>query len=790
MKYIKFFADISLEDIAQVGGKNASLGFMIHNLKSAGIAIPDGFAITAAAYRAHLEHNNLYPFLGEQLALLQKKPAALPEIGKAIRQKIAHAVLPELLQREIAQAYQKLSQEYKTDACDVAVRSSATAEDLPTASFAGQQDTFLHIQGIDALLAVCTQAFASLFTDRAILYRQEKGFDHLKVALSIGVQKMVRSDLACAGVMFTLDTDTGFKNALIINASYGLGETVVQGIVNPDEFCIYKPLLEEGFKPLIKKVCGSKEKKLTYDPQTTRVVFKPVTLKEQQQFCLSDVEIFELARLGIIIEHLYSQKNGHWTPMDIEWAKDGIENKLYIVQARPETVYSQQQQISLTTYTFKQPVTQKPLIEGQSIGQHIVSGKIRIINDPQVTDFNQGDILVTRMTSPDWLPLIKQAAAIITDQGGRTCHAAIVSREFNIPALIGTETATTQLKDGQIITLDCSQGAHGFVYEGQLAFNKKVTPLETIPHSPVPLMINLADPAQAFARSFLPVQGIGLARTEFIITTTIKIHPMACAQLEKVDEKTRTEIAKLTKAYSSPGDFFIDSLAQGMGMLAAAFYPKPVIVRLTDLKSNEYRNLIGGSFFEPIEENPMIGFRGAARYNSSEYQPAFALECAAYKKARTEFGFKNIKIMVPFVRTVAEAQKTIEILAQYDLVRAKKDLDIFMMVEIPSNVLLFEDFAPLFDGFSIGSNDLTQLTLGIDRDSSLLAGIGDERDPAVKKLLEMTLEKAHKTNKYISICGQAPSDFPEIADFLIKKGISALSLNTDAVIPFLMHNKK
>lgn len=790
MNYIKFFDEITIADVSLVGGKNASLGQMIRALPN--IPIPYGFALTADAYRKHIEENNLLPQLHALIAKIEKNSKdteKLSAVGAHIRKLITDAPVPTEIEKELRTAYELLSKKYHTKSCDVAVRSSATAEDLPTASFAGQQDTYLHITNIEELLKVCSKAFASLFTDRAIIYRQEKGFDHFKIALSLGIQKMVRSDRASSGVMFTLDTETGFKDAIIINSAYGLGETVVQGIVTPDEFVVFKPLLQENFRPLIKKVIGSKEKKLVYKKKELKSVNVPKL--EQKKFSLTDDEIFILARYGIEIENHYSAIYKQWSPMDIEWAKDGKENKIYIVQARPETIHRGKQTDTFTYYSFEQKLTAKPILTGQSIGKKIVAGTVRVIAKcNEIEKFNAGDILVTSMTNPDWVPIMKKAAAIVTDRGGRTCHAAIVSRELGISAVIGTGTATKILKNEQKITVDCSEGSQGFIYDRIFKATEHVVQLVELPQIPSKLLINLADPHGAFDVSFLPVDGVGLARLEFIISTMIRIHPMAIAQSQSLPQTLQKKIEKLTKAYKGPRTFYIDTLAESVGMIAAAFFPKPVIVRLTDFKSNEYHELLGGEFFEPQEENPMLGFRGAVRYCSPRYAPAFELECAALKKAREVMGFTNIKIMVPFVRTVDEARQTIKTLADNGLMRGTNNLEIYMMVEIPSNVILIEEFARLFDGFSIGSNDLTQLTLGVDRDSGLLSELFDERDPAAIKMLEAAVKGAQKAHIPIGICGQAPSDFPDLAEFLIKLGIDSLSLNTDAVIPFLINFKR
>lgn len=795
MNYIKKFADIQLADIPQVGGKNASLGEMIRNVSTLNVRIPQGFAITAAGYWHFINANNLLPEMKRIMSALPKNydSASLEKTGSAIRALIMNAALPKDLANEIIQAYQELSQQYQQEQCDVAVRSSATAEDLPNASFAGQQESFLHIRGANQLLDHCKQCIASLFTDRAIAYRIDKGFDHFAVALSIGVQKMVRSDKAAAGVVFSLDTESGFRDVVIINGSYGLGESVVSGEVTPDEFSVFKPTLAQKYDAIIGKKLGVKSTKRIYsDDVKNPVITVPVPEREQQIFCLSDTEILELARMVVAIESYYTHLKKSWSPMDVEWAKDGDDGLLYIVQARPETVYAQHDYHELERYSLDDGTEKKVIAVGNSIGSRIVSGKACIVRSvAESNKVQQGDILVTEMTDPDWVPVMKKAAGIITVKGGRTCHAAIVSRELGIPAIVGVQNAFDVINDGQLLTIDCSGGSSGYVYAGAIPFKKTALKLTEIPQSPVPLMITLADPDSAFSRSFLPVDGVGLARMEFIISNTIKVHPMALCMPEKItDTKIRAAIDAHTAAYPDKKQFFIDTLAYGIGTIAAAFYPKPVIVRASDFKSNEYRNLLGGAYFEPQEENPMLGLRGASRYVHPSYKPAFVLECAALKKVRESMGLTNVIIMLPFVRTISEAKSAIALMAEQDLKAGVNDLKLYMMCEIPSNVLRMQEFGQLFDGFSIGSNDLTQLTLGVDRDSPLLAPLFDERDPAVKQMMQLAIEGAHKAGRVIGICGQAPSDYPEIAEFLINLGIDSLSLNPDTVVPFLLRNTK
>ncbi|MCX5921789.1 MAG: phosphoenolpyruvate synthase [Candidatus Dependentiae bacterium] len=795
MKFIKRFDEVCMQDIAQVGGKNASLGEMIGALSKQGVRLPTGFAITSDAYWHYLEFNHLLEPMKKIMATLVdvRDFAKLKEVGRSIRTMLEKATMPDDLAQEIAASYQALSKQYGVDACDVAVRSSATAEDLPTASFAGQQETYLNIRGVETLLLATQKCIASLFTDRAIVYRIENKFDHFKVALSVGVQKMIRSDLACSGVAFSLDTETGFKDVVMINASYGLGESIVKGLVIPDEYSVYKPALEKGFDSILKKQIGDKQTKMIYtDNANDPVATVEVAEVDRKKSCLNVQEIVELAKDVVLIERYYSALKGSWSPMDIEWAKDGLDNKLYIVQARPETVHASQEHVhTLTRYELKSG--QKRIVAtGQSIGQRIVSGTARVIKSADdIGQVQDGDILVTQMTDPDWLPAMKKAVGIVTERGGRTCHAAIVSRELNIPAIVGVQDATTVIKNGQQITLDCSEGKTGCVYDGVIAFEKTTTTLTTLPKLPVELMVNVADPDNAFTSGLLPVDGVGLARLEFIINNVIKIHPMALLHPEKItDKKTQDTIEALTYGYSDKKEFFIDRLSQGVGMIAAAFYPRPVIVRLSDFKTNEYRNLIGGSYFEPEEENPMLGFRGASRYYNERYREAFALECAALKKVREGMGLTNVKVMVPFVRTVTEAERVLQEMAKHGLERGKDGLKIIMMCEIPSNVILIDEFSQLFDGFSIGSNDLTQLTLGVDRDSESLSKLFDERDPAVLAMLRMAVEGAKRNKKHSGICGQAPSDYPEVAQFLIDLGIDSLSLNADSVLPFLLRYVK
>lgn len=794
MKFIKLFKDIRLSDVPQVGGKNASLGQMISQLSSKNIRIPDGFAITAQGYWYYLEQNNLLSPMRDSMAALvdPKDTAMLQKVGAQMRALILAGTMPPPLVSEIAHAYESLCREYKQENCDVAVRSSATAEDLPNASFAGQQETFLNVRGIDHLVASCKKSFASLFTDRAIAYRIDQGFDHLKVALSIGVQKMIRSDLACAGVAFSLDTETGFKDAIVINATYGLGEALVQGAVTPDEYVVYKPLLIKGYPTIIKKKRGDKQIKMIYAHDHDEIVTLSVSESESRHFVLSDHEIISLASMVQTIEEYYTTLKGAWCPMDIEWAKDGNDNQLYIVQARPETVHGSAKKTNgIVQYHLaatEQGLAQAYLLTAQSIGTDVVSGVVRVVKSvADIGSVQKGDILVTEMTDPDWVPAMKQAAGIVTERGGRTCHAAIVSRELKVPALVGAANAMEMLKTGELVTIDCSQGSAGVLYRGAIPFKKTVIELPAMPKLPVAVMVNIADPDTAFAVSQLPVAGVGLARLEFIISSMIRVHPMALLHPELInDAHVLRAIDAITAGYDNAQEFFVSELSHAIGMIAAAFYPKPVIVRFSDFKSNEYRNLIGGAIFEPVEENPMIGFRGASRYYDERYSQAFALECAAIKKVRETMGLSNLSVMVPFVRTLREAELVLNEMASHGLERGVHDLSVIMMCEIPANVILIDDFSDSFDGFSIGSNDLTQLTLGVDRDSPLLAALFNERDPAVKAMLSSAVRGAKRNHRHIGICGQAPSDYPEIANFLIEQGIDSLSLNRDSVIPFLM----
>ncbi len=775
-KYVAWFEELTIKDVPLVGGKNASLGEMYQKLVPKGVNIPNGFAITAEAYFYILESAGLRDEIRNILSDLDTHNMKnLADRGRKVRQLILSAPFPEDLKLQISEAYKKMEKEYG-QRVDVAVRSSATAEDLPDASFAGQQETYLNVRGEKELLEACHKCFASLFTNRAISYREDKDFNHFEVGLSIGVQKMVRSDLAVSGVMFSIDTETGFSNAVLIDGSFGLGENVVQGKVTPDEFYVFKPTLAEGFRPIISRKKGSKKIKMVYAGGGKQTKDIPTTKKERESYILNDEEILQLARWAVLIEKHYSR------PMDMEWGKDGQTGDLFILQARPETVHAGKTGGELVEYSLSK--RGKILVSGSPVGVKIATGKVKVIEKAsEIGRFKAGEILVTDMTDPDWEPIMKIASGIVTNKGGRTCHAAIVSRELGIPCIVGTEEATNRLKSGQKVTMSCAEGEVGYVYEGELPFEVKTTDLKSLVKTKTKIMMNIGQPDIAFASSFIPNEGVGLAREEFIINNHIKVHPLALINFSQLkDAKTKKEIEKLTVGYKDKKQYFVDELAEGIAFIGAAFYPKEVLVRLSDFKSNEYANLIGGKEFEPEESNPMIGWRGASRFYADEYKEAFLLECQALKKVREEVGLKNVKIMVPFCRTVEEGKKVIEIMNQAGLKQGEDGLEIYMMCEIPSNVILAEEFADIFDGFSIGSNDLTQLVLGVDRDSSLVSHIYDERNEAVKKMIADVIAVCKKKKKKIGICGQAPSDFPDFAQFLVEQKIDSISLNPDTVI--------
>jgi pyruvate,water dikinase len=778
---IRWFEGLGSDDVPIVGGKNASLGEMIQALKQENIRVPDGFATTSMAYREFLQANDLTQKIQDRLDKLHQGQQSLENVGKSIRRLFARATFPAKTAQGIREAYTRLAGRYNEEDVDVAARSSATAEDLPEASFAGQQETFLNVTGSDELLDACRKCYASLFTDRAISYREEKGFDHMKVALSVGVQKMVRADKGGAGVLFTLDTETGFREAVVINAAWGLGENVVQGTVTPDEYIIFKPLLSKnGFKPIIGKTLGDKEKKMVYargGSRTTRNV--NTTKKEKGDFVLSDAEILQLARWGCVIEDHYAK------PMDIEWAKDGLSDDLYIVQARPETVQSQKQTEVMKRYALKEKG--KRIATGLAIGDQISAGKVCLIKSADDIDrFEEQSILVTEMTDPDWVPIMKKARGIVTDYGGRTSHAAIVSRELGIAAVVGCGNATESFETGQEITISCAEGDHGHVYEGILDFEESEIRFREIPQTQTRIMMNIASPAAAFRWWRLPAKGIGLARMEFIINNIIKVHPLALVnfdQLENKDEKKT--IQEITRGYEDKEEYFVDQLARGLGKIAASQYPDPVIVRMSDFKTNEYADLIGGREFEPQESNPMLGYRGASRYYSEKYRPGFALECRAIKRVREELGLENVLVMIPFCRTPQEADNVYTVMAENGLIRGQAGLEVYVMAEIPSNIILADQFADRFDGFSIGSNDLTQLVLGVDRDTSEIIHLFDERNEAVKQQIRHLIKVAHRAGKKVGICGQAPSDYPDFAAFLVQEGIDSISLNPDTVVDTL-----
>lgn len=779
---ISWFEDLSSEDVALVGGKNSSLGEMIRSLKEEEINVPDGFATTAEAYWQFLQHNQLQKQISAQIQAWENGEQSLEQTGRGIRRLFQQAQFPQDVEQAIRQAYRELSQKYDTKEVDVAARSSATAEDLPEASFAGQQETFLNVTGEEEVLEACCKCYASLFTNRAISYRQAKNFDHLEVALSVGIQKMVRSDRASAGVMFSIDTETGFPDAVIITAAWGLGENVVQGAVNPDQYTVFKPLLKEGLEPIIEKTKGSKEKKMVYATEGTSTIKNIETSgKERQAFVLSNEEILKLARWAVTIESHYGKA------MDMEWAKDGDTGQLYIVQARPETVQSQKSTSSLQTYKLQE--RGKELIAGLSVGDAIASGSVCLVKSSQEIDkVKDNSILVTEMTDPDWVPIMKRVAGIVTDYGGRTCHAAIVSRELGIPAVVGTGHATRILEDGQEVTISCAEGDRGLVYAGKLKFTTEEISFDDLPQIKTQIMINVASPAAAFNWWRLPAEGIGLARMEFIINNIIKIHPMALIHYDQLKDRSAwQQIRDLTQGYEDKQAYFVENLAQGIGKIAASQYPHPVIVRMSDFKTNEYANLIGGGEFEPKEDNPMLGFRGASRYYSDRYKEGFALECQAVKQVRKVMGFDNVIIMIPFCRTLEEADRVLKVLAQNGLKRGENGLQVYVMAEIPANIELADQFAERFDGFSIGSNDLTQLVLGVDRDSAELSHLFDERNLAVKRMIGRLIDTAHQKGRKVGICGQAPSDYPDFATFLVSAGIDSISLNPDSVIQVKRH---
>jgi len=788
--YLVNLNEVGINDIERVGGKNASLGEMLQHLTKLGISIPDGFVITVASYRKFIEENKLDEVIRSVINKIDfDNIESLRRGGLQVRQLIKNSKFPRDLSKMIIDKYYALSKNYDQEETDVAVRSSATAEDLPDASFAGQQETYLNVRGPASLINAVRNCFASLFTDRAISYRHSFGYDHFSIGLSVCIQKMVRSDLGASGVAFSLDTESGFKEVVLINGSFGLGEMVVQGAVSPDEFIVFKPALKNGFKSIIEKKLGVKNRMMVYgDDPDERVKTIPVEKQLQDRYCLNDDQVLQLADWVMKIEDYYTTLRGSWCPMDVEWAVDGLSKGLFIVQARPETIHSQKNFSKITEYVIDNVEQKKPLVRGISVGDKIATGNvsIRVSLDKRVTEgheFKAGDMLGTDMTDPDWEPVMKKAAAIVTNKGGRTCHAAIVARELGVPAIVGCGNATEILKDGQEITVSCGEGDEGFIYEGPVPFKIMETDLSALPKIKTPIMLNVASPSMAFRFSHLPHAGVGLAREEFIINNYIQAHPLALLKHKTLgDEELSESIRQLIRGFSDEEDFFINKLSFGIAKIAAAFYPHKVIVRFSDFKSNEYYNLLGGKYFEPAEENPMIGWRGASRYYSEKYKEAFGLECKAIKKVREETGLDNVVVMIPFCRTVDELHKVQAVMKEYGLERGKQGLEIFLMAELPSNIIMAAEFARYIDGFSIGSNDLTQLTLGLDRDSSLVAHIYDERNPAVKEMLRMLIQTAKKSKIKVGICGQGPSDFPDFAQFLVNLHIDSISVTPDSVL--------
>jgi pyruvate,water dikinase len=791
-KYIVDLSEVKLSDLDLVGGKNASLGEMIQNIGKLGVNIPGGFAITVEAYWEFIRYNDLDKKIRDLMGDLVKDDlVSLRKTGLEIRQIIRNGDWPEDLKIEIKESYSDLSNKYAQEMTDVAVRSSATAEDLPDASFAGQQETYLNVRGPEQILSSVRNCFASLFTDRAISYRDTFNFDHFDVGLSVCIQKMVRSDLASSGVAFSLDTESGFKDVVLINGAYGLGEMVVQGTVSPDEFLVYKPTLKDGYKSIIEKKMGRKENKMIYSTDPGKLV-KTVHVgnTQQNEFCISDKQALELTKWVCIIEDYYTKLKGHWCPMDTEWAIDGLSGDLFIVQARPETIHSRKKDNDLVEYIIDDKVEKKLRLNGIAVGDKIGQGKVQKMYSLDGRDgsfdgsnFNEGDVLVTEMTDPDWEPIMKKASAIITNKGGRTCHAAIVAREMGVPAIVGTENGTELLFNGDEITVSCAEGDDGKVYDGLIPFRLKKTKLDKLPETKTPIMLNVASPDLAFKFAQIPNAGVGLAREEFIINNYIQAHPLALLKHKELGDQELTEkINVLTRGFKDEETFFVKRLSYGVAKIASAFYPKQVIVRMSDFKSNEYYNLLGGNHFEPSEENPMIGWRGASRYYSEEYEYAFGMECKAIKRVREKMGLNNVTVMIPFCRTVEELKKVYAVMKKNGLERGKNGLKVFLMAELPSNILMAEEFAELIDGFSIGSNDLTQLTLGLDRDSSLVAHIYDERNPAVKRSISNLIKAAKKTNTKVGICGQGPSDYPDFAQFLVSEGIDTISVTPDSML--------
>lgn len=788
-KFILNLNEVGIHDIDKVGGKNASLGEMIQNLTQLDVRIPGGYVITVEAYQEYIAYNNLQQEIRSIVKATDLDDIdALRHCGLRVRRLVAGGTFPDFLIDQITEAYLELSAHYRQPDVDVAVRSSATAEDLPDASFAGQQETYLNISGAEALLLAVRNCFASLFTDRAISYRESFNYDHFDIGLSVCVQKMVRSDLAASGVAFSLDTESGFKDVVVINGSFGLGEMIVQGSVSPDEFIIFKPTLKQGYDAIIERKLGNKDKKMIYgDTANERVKIINTSNLELNSFCISDAQVLELARWVVIIEKYYSGIKNRWCPMDVEWAVDGQSGELFIVQARPETIHSRKRHNTITEYAITDATRlNKLILKGIAVGDKIASGNVNILvaqgkDEISHIDFKKGDVLVTDMTDPDWEPIMKMASAIITNKGGRTCHAAIVARELGVPAIVGCGNATGLLKPGQLITASCAEGDAGLIYDGPIAFKEILYNLDQLPETATPVMLNVASPGMAFNFSHFPNKGVGLAREEFIINNYIKVHPLALMQHQQLgDAKLTAEIEEITRGFKSGEDFFVQKLACGIARIAAAFHPNKVIVRFSDFKSNEYFNLLGGKYFEPTEENPMIGWRGASRYYSAKYKEAFGLECKAIKLVREKMGLKNVVVMIPFCRTPKELLQVYESMNEYGLRRGEDGLEVYLMAELPSNVILADQFAKHIDGFSIGSNDLTQLVLGLDRDSALVAHIYDERNEAVKTMITMLISSAKKAGVKVGICGQGPSDFPDFAQFLVEQGIDSISVTPDS----------
>ncbi len=790
--YLKWLHEVQLSDLPTVGGKNASLGEMIQNLGKLGVKVPGGFVVTVASYEAFIAYNVLDQKIRDIVAKLDHDDLeSIRRTGLAVRTLVKNGTFPPEIEKDIIARYAEMSQHYGQEATDVAVRSSATAEDLPDASFAGQQETYLNIRGPQDLMVAIRNCFASLFTDRAIVYRQSLGYDHFMVGLSVGIQKMVRSDLGSSGVAFSLDTESGFKDIVLINASYGLGEMVVQGSVSPDEFSVFKPTLAQGFSAIIEKKLGNKDRKMIYGVDPNKPVsIVPVERPMRHRFSITDDQVLEISRNVVAIEKYYSDLKGYWCPMDVEWAVDGLSKQLFIVQARPETIHSRLDSDRVVEYRINKTGKEKVIAHGIAIGDRIGTGTVRIMyaldgrdGSTDGKDFKEGDILVTEMTDPDWEPIMKKAAAIITNKGGRTCHAAIVAREMGVPAIVGCGDITDHVENGMVLTASCCEGATGIIYAGKIPFEKHETLLTDLPKVKTPIMLNVASPDMAFKFAGLPNAGVGLAREEFIINNYIQAHPLALLQHKELgDVALSGKISYLINGYEDEETFFVKRLSYGIAKIASAFYPNKVIVRFSDFKSNEYKNLLGGEHFEPHEENPMIGWRGASRYYSDAYKEAFGLECKAIRRVREKMGLQNVVVMVPFCRTVDELLKVKSVMKEYGLERGKEGLELYLMAEIPSNIILAEEFAKYIDGFSIGSNDLTQLTLGLDRDSALVAHLYDERNPAVKAMLKMLITSAKKTGTKVGICGQGPSDFPDFAQFLVELGIDSISVTPDSLL--------